>query len=489
MERGTRRITRLYIFGMAWAIFIFLLGELIWIPDPIRLGGGKQLFWIDLIDPLAYAILLVPLAWMAAAILGLAALRRGGAAAAARAPAARAAAPASVAAATATPRSRLEAGAAVLAKAAVLAASAAVFGALLMEPRRLVWAACLLGAAWLFAALDLALTERRRRAIPWRSLAATAATALLLLALGWPTSYIVTYPGITINMSRYAAAEGGTAHGPMIGVLVFERPAFPADWLFAKLFPHYKFEPKEKLGMSLGAYDSLVRDLKTEADKLGSAVAFSQLGLGKGAVPHGVKVSAVLADGPAEGKLRPGDVILEVNGRSITVSQELTTFMLGVRPGEEVSLSVKRDGKQQLLRVGTKVHPDNADQAAFGIQIEDELEYDLPRKVTFHDYLAHEGGPSHGAMLTLAIIDQLTPGGIANGNKMAGTGTINPDGSIGRIGGIEQKTYTIDRSGADVFFVPSGQETEARLGSARLTIVPVNNIQDVLDWLKAHPKR
>jgi Lon-like protease len=474
MERGQK----LYIFGMAWAVFIVLLGELVWLPDPIRFGHGKALFWIDTIDVAAFAILLVPLAWMAAAILGLAGSRRGGGG------------NRRAAAAPQHPRSRLEAGAAALTKAAVLAASAGVIGALLMEPRRLVGAACLLGAAWLFAALDLALTERARRAraIPRRSLAVLAASILMLLALGFPTSYMVTYPGITINMNRYASAEGGTVHEPMIGVLVFQRPAFPADWVFAKLFPHYEFEPRENLGMSLGAYDSLVRDMKAEADTLGSAVAFRQVGLGKGAVPHGVKVSAVLAGGPAEGKLRPGDVIGEVNGRGVVTSQDITTFMKGVRPGDEVTLSVKRDGKPMTLRVGTKAHPDNANQAAFGIQIQDELEYDLPRKVQFHAYLAHEGGPSHGAMLALTLIDQLTPGGITNGNKIAGTGTINPDGSIGQIGGIEQKAYTIDRSGADVFFVPDGQEKDARRGSDRLTIVPVKTIQEVIDWLKAHPK-
>ncbi|MFK7692919.1 PDZ domain-containing protein [Paenibacillus sp. HJGM_3] len=520
MERGQKW----YVVGMAWAVIIILLGELIWLPDPLRFGAGKSLFWIDAIDAVAYAILLVPLAWLAGAVRSLAAgLRRHGgrgrapavadgsagtaAGAAVAGPAGAAsgtggAASTSGAAGAGSPaaggarppargRSRLAAVAAALPPAAVAVASAASIGALLMEPRRLVAAAALLGAAALFAALDLALAERRRRgrAIPWRSLAGTAVSALMLLALLLPTGYMVTYPGITINMSRYATAQGGTAHSPMIGVLVFERPAFPADWLFAKLFPHYAFEPRENLGMSLGAYDTLVRDMKAEADALGSAIAFQRAGLGRGAVPHGVKVSAVLQGGTAEGKLRPGDVIQQANGRALTTSAELTAFMRGVRPGDEVTLTLKRGSETVSQRVGTRPHPDNPNQAAFGIQIEDELEYDLPRQVEFHDYLAHEGGPSHGAMLTLALLDQLTPGGITNGNLVAGTGTINPDGSIGRIGGIEQKAYTVERSGADVFFVPDGQEEEARRGSNRLQIVPVRTVQDVLDWLKAHPKR
>ncbi|WP_164821805.1 PDZ domain-containing protein [Paenibacillus koleovorans] len=325
--------------------------------------------------------------------------------------------------------------------------------------------------------------------MPRRSLALTAASALLLLALAMPTSYMVTYPGITINMSRYAQVEGGTAHAPMTGVLVFERPAFPADWLFARLFPHYEFEPKASLGMSLGAYDTLVRDMKAEADSLASAVAFRQVGLGSGATVHGVKVTSVQADGPAHESLKPGDVILEANGREIGDAGSLTALMKGVRPGESVAVGLRRDGQRITVRSGTKPHPDNPAQAAFGITIENALELDLPRPVGFRDYLAHEGGPSHGAMLTLALIDQLTPGGISNGNRIAGTGTIEPDGSIGRIGGIEQKAYTIERTGVDVFFVPNGQETDARKGSTTLNIVPVRTIQDVLQWLQAHPKQ
>ncbi|MDF2671271.1 MAG: hypothetical protein K0R67_3577, partial [Paenibacillus sp.] len=208
-----------------------------------------------------------------------------------------------------------------------------------------------------------------------------------------------------------------------------------------------------------------------------------------GATAHGVKVVVVQGDSPAGGKLKPGDVIVQANDRKVTTSLELTSYMREVRPGEEVTLSLMRDGKAMSLKVGTKPHPDNAAQAAFGISIEDELKLDIPRPVAFRDYLAHEGGPSHGAMLTLTLIDQLTPGGITNGNRIAGTGTINPDGSIGRIGGIEQKAYAIERSGADVFFVPDGQETDARRGSGELTIVPVKTVSEVIAWLKANPRK
>jgi PDZ domain-containing protein len=91
-------------------------------------------------------------------------------------------------------------------------------------------------------------------------------------------------------------------------------------------------------------------------------------------------------------------------------------------------------------------------------------------------------------MLTLALIDQMTPGGVTYGNHAAGTGTIDSQGQVGAIGGIRQKAFSIERAGFDVFFVPAEQENEARQGSAHLNIVPVKTIDDILVWLKENPK-
>jgi PDZ domain-containing protein len=270
---------------------------------------------------------------------------------------------------------------------------------------------------------------------------------------------------------------------------VFERPAFPSDWLYAWVFPHYSFDRREKLGMSLGAYDSLVRDMKADANAVGSAVAFQKLGIGKGATTHGAKVIQIQSGSAVEGQWRAGDVIVEMNGKPISSTQDLTNLMKAIHPGDEVAVIIQRAGNKVATKIKTKARADNPSQAVFGIQVEDDLQLDIPRKVSFRTYIAHEGGPSHGAALALSLVDQLTPGGITNGIKVAVTGTINADGTVGQIGGIEQKAYTIERSGADVFFVPAGQEADARKGAKNLNIIPVQKLQDMIDWLKnRYPK-
>lgn len=65
------------------------------------------------------------------------------------------------------------------------------------------------------------------------------------------------------------------------------------------------------------------------------------------------------------------------------------------------------------------------------------------------------GGRSAGAAMTLATAAAL------DGEKLpediAVTGTIRPDGRVGRVGGVLEKAYTAGENGIDTFYVPEGQ--------------------------------
>lgn len=74
-------------------------------------------------------------------------------------------------------------------------------------------------------------------------------------------------------------------------------------------------------------------------------------------------------------------------------------------------------------------------------------------KVTMH--VDSIGGPSAGMMYTLGLIDKLTPANESGGKTIAGTGTIDKDGKVGRIGGIELKMLGSKRDGATWFLAPA----------------------------------
>jgi uncharacterized protein len=67
------------------------------------------------------------------------------------------------------------------------------------------------------------------------------------------------------------------------------------------------------------------------------------------------------------------------------------------------------------------------------------------------------GGPSAGAIMTAAVVSLLENWTIDN--KVVMTGMINPDGSIGPIGGIIQKIDAAYSVGATRFLIPKGQGT------------------------------
>jgi Lon-like protease len=95
------------------------------------------------------------------------------------------------------------------------------------------------------------------------------------------------------------------------------------------------------------------------------------------------------------------------------------------------------------------------------------------------------GGPSAGMMFALGIIDKLTPNGIIGNQIIAGTGTIDADGNVGAIGGIQMKTIGARRDGATVFLAPAANcaEAEANL-PAGLELVKVTTLQGALTALQ-----
>jgi PDZ domain-containing protein len=93
-------------------------------------------------------------------------------------------------------------------------------------------------------------------------------------------------------------------------------------------------------------------------------------------------------------------------------------------------------------------------------------------------------GPSAGLAFTLTILDELTPGDLTGGEKVAVTGTIRADGGVGPIGGAEQKAVTAREAGAKLFLVPAEEVDEARGRADGMKVVGVRTLDDALAELK-----
>lgn len=443
---------RLYYTGFIAAIVSLIAAELIWLPAPLETSGGAQ--WIEMIDRLIYVLSVIPLCWAAGAAMLV---------------------------------SRNASAALRSLRGAIILLSLALAVCIWLFPKNLLLLAIAgTAAAIILIVADLWISERvERGGFPWRSSGALLAIALTLGVLLVPTGYSVTYPGMTLNLNRYAQVDGGHKGGQIDGVLVFDRPAVLADRLFGAIFPQYRFLPIPENEPPLTETYTQVVAMKTDADKVAAAIAMQKAGIGKGVIADGVRIVAIVKDSPADGKLHAGDIVDGLNGKPVKTVDDMIAYMsVSITPGEAVDVTFRRSGESLTVQVPTAPSEQDPAKAVFGVSVQTEVKLDTPRSVKFHEYLAHVGGPSHGAMLTLAFIDQLTDGGVTEGLRVAGTGTIEVDGSIGMVGGIPQKAYAVSRTEADVFFVPEEGEAAARSAAPDLNIVAVKHIDEVLTWLQ-----
>jgi len=83
-------------------------------------------------------------------------------------------------------------------------------------------------------------------------------------------------------------------------------------------------------------------------------------------------------------------------------------------------------------------------------------------------------GPSAGAVITTAIIAAIQNKTLDN--KVLATGTINLDGSIGPVGGVEEKALAAENFGARLFIVPYGEKV-----SSGIEVIEAKNIVEVTD--------
>ncbi|MEU9111572.1 S16 family serine protease [Streptomyces sp. NPDC048483] len=99
------------------------------------------------------------------------------------------------------------------------------------------------------------------------------------------------------------------------------------------------------------------------------------------------------------------------------------------------------------------------------------------------------GGPSAGLLFSLGIVDKLdgdgSGGDLTGGRKVAGTGTIAADGTVGAVGGVALKTQAAKRDGASVFLVPKAECAHAKAASEGLRLIPVTTLKGAVDALRA----
>jgi PDZ domain-containing protein len=333
----------------------------------------------------------------------------------------------------------------------------------------------------------------------WWAIAVAAVVSIVLIAgFAIHVPYSTISPGEALSLPPLVRVDGVVAHpedrGDIRLLFVRERNHINA-WRYLQarldgdidLYKEQQLNPERKSQKQLNDEAAQqMADAKTAATK----VALEAAGFKVRAAP-GVTVSDVSEKLPAGKVLGPGDVIMTADGHKIRRSTDLTDAIQARKVGDDVVLEITRDGKPKTVRVAV-----GSDQGVKRIGVIASPRFTFPIKVKVDT--AGIGGPSAGLAMTLAIFDDLTPGNLTGGKRVAVTGTIDTEGHVDEIGGINQKAVAARAAGAQVFIVPacvkerspdlaacqSDLKRATQRAGSKVKVVPVSTFEQALAALR-----
>jgi PDZ domain-containing protein len=217
-------------------------------------------------------------------------------------------------------------------------------------------------------------------------------------------------------------------------------------------------------------------------------VALRRLGQPVTIVTSGTVVRAMAKDSPAAKSLRLDDVIVAVDKEPVDHFDELRSLLQTGGPGATHSLTVERPAGSTTrieVPITTIAAPDDPTRAVIGIQPEERIvDFRFPFQLDIDSGAV--GGPSAGLAFTLAVLDVLTPGELTGGHRIAVTGTMDFDGTVGPVGGGHQKAIAVRDAGYEAFLVPTDEyEVVQEAVGHDLKVIAVDTLQEALDALKS----
>lgn len=294
--------------------------------------------------------------------------------------------------------------------------------------------------------------------------------------------------------------------GDFYFVTVTEPSQSVLSWLLGRDEPAIEFlTHEEKFGVQTPQQRrTFALEFMRTSEQVAQFVALQRLGFDVEVVPGDVLIEAMVClegndDGtecvrwsPSDAVLDPGDRIVSVAGEPIEGVEDLSRILAGFSAGDLVPMTVDRpgtDGETTRLDVDVELtsSPDDPDRTIVGFYPFDTRRVRLPFELDIDTGAI--GGPSAGLAFTLTLIDELTPGELTGGTRVAVTGTIELDGTVGAIGGLRQKASAVAQTGVEVFLVPAAQrdadiEAARVAGGEGLRIIAVADLDEALAILE-----
>jgi PDZ domain-containing protein len=318
------------------------------------------------------------------------------------------------------------------------------------------------------------------------------------IAIAWPIKvpYYTLSPGPVYDTSDFVdVVETDSpvdANGELFFLTVSLQEANVFEWVAAKLSPKVDLAPRQNIRPEGVSREDLRREnlARMEQSKTDAQfVALTQLGFEPTYIGTGALVIDTVEGTGSEGVLLAEDVIVGIDGNDVAFRDDLPGLLADKEIGDSVFVIVERpvsgsdDPDVLELEIVLGPHVDDPERPMIGILVDNNAPIvEFPVEIDMDSQ--NIGGPSAGMMFALEIINQMTEEDITDGLRIAGTGTIRRDGTVGPIGGVKQKVFAAIDTGATVVFIPAGNYDDALLAAGDdITVVRIETINDPLEFL------
>jgi len=321
---------------------------------------------------------------------------------------------------------------------------------------------------------------------------------IVLMPIGLvKTEYYFMSPGPPYQWEiEYGNNENYSFDGNLYQLTVRRDEANIYVYLWSLLNSSYDLYPREVIlpdGVTPQELSEIsIQNMRT-SENVAIAVALKNIGYEIDSKGDGVAVVGLLEGSPVKDKLKKGDLINSINNTDIYSATEFISTLRTYSIGETVSIGLLReiDGIKEQIYINTTLieHVEYEGEPMVGFLATTVNErFDFPFEIDIKT--GNVGGPSAGLMMALNVYNNLIPEDITNSKIIAGTGTIEIDGSVGPVGGIKQKIIAAKRAGAELILVPVANFEEARpFETDKTAIVAVDSFDEALAVISQYSSR
>ena len=309
---------------------------------------------------------------------------------------------------------------------------------------------------------------------------------LILVVFSIKFPYYIDAPGGITNMAEKVEISGYDSLGSFNLAYVKEYRATIPTLIISLFNKDWKVLKTDEVMLDTEDYKSYeLRDKIFMKESISNAIYVAYKKANKKIDIISNKLVITYIDDNADTNLIVGDEIVSINNKKVQNKEDIGNIINNFNIGDKLNIKVINN-KKEYNRYAHITKQENIKK--IGILISNVKEYKTNPKVNVK-IDENESGSSGGLIIALSIYNSLVKEDITNNLTIVGTGTIDLEGNIGSIGGVEYKLKSAVKKNADLFIVPNDKNYEQALKVKKennydIEILGVSTFDEVIEYLE-----